>query len=175
MIAVFSVVSVTPFLALIDSFTFNYQYFAPIAVAFTILMMIIYPITDQWSMDRGDTAAIMGAALGLLLGSHYTGPHNDDYATGPFKITFPTSQEMGYNMLRYIVGVLMIFPTRFTMKLLCFKLLPSIMPDQGILEVQKRPLVELPYKLITYSTIGFSVIYISPMVFQLCQISRQYH
>ena len=135
-------------------------------------MMIMYPVTDQWSMDRGDTAAILGSTLGMLLGYNYDGPLDDDLVTGPFKVHFPTSQEMGYHMLRYIVGVLLIFPTRFTMKLLCFKLLPSIMPDQGILEVQKRPFVELPYKLIAYSTIGFTMMHICPMVFELCQIQR---
>ena len=42
----------------------------------------------------------------------------------------------------------------------------------GVEEVVKRPLVELPYKVITYSSIGFSAAAVAPVVFEICNISR---
>lgn len=125
-------------------------------------------------MDRGDAAAILGATLGMYIGCHMNGPVYDDLVQGgPFLVTIPSSQVMGYNCLRFIVGILLVFPTRFIMKLLCFRLLPAITPDQGILEVHKRPLVELPYKIITYSSLGFTMVYVCPIVFELCQFPRE--
>ena len=75
-------------------------------------------------------------------------------------------------VIHFVVGILFIIPVRFVMKLLCFKLLPAIMPTDGVKEVVKRPLVELTYKLITYSTIGFTASYVAPVVFDTCNIGR---
>lgn len=75
-------------------------------------------------------------------------------------------------VIRFVVGILFIIPVRFVMKLLCFKLLPAIMPTDGVKEVVKRPLVEFTYKLITYSTIGFTASYVAPVVFDICNIGR---
>ena len=123
-------------------------------------------------MDRGDTAAIMGASIGALLGSWYYGGYPDDVATGVFIITVPSIQIISLSIVRFIVGVLIILPTRFVMKLLCFKLLPHLMPTHGVKEVVHRPLVELPYKIITYGAIGFNSAYLVPIVFAICGISR---
>jgi hypothetical protein len=60
------------------------------------------------------------------------------------------------------------------MKLLCYKLLPVIMPTHRVKEVVKRPLVELLYKIITYGAIDFNAMYLSKIVFEMCGISRVY-
>ena len=46
------------------------------------------------------------------------------------------------------------------------------MPTHGVQEVVKRPLVELPYKIITYGAIGFNAVFLSKRVFEICGISR---
>lgn len=174
LIGIVATIFTIPFLDQIDAFTFNTPHFNVVALAIVVVLLIIYPVTNQWSMDRGDAAAILGAALGMHVGAHMNGPLYDDLiSTGPFEVTIPSSQAMGYNCLRFIIGILLVFPTRFIMKLLCFRLLPAIMPDQGILEVHKRPLVELPYKIITYSSLGFTMVYVCPIVFELCQVARE--
>ena len=123
-------------------------------------------------MDRGDTAAIWGVGVGIVMAFHYHGPYPDDLEPGPYLIVLPSLQTITMCVIRFIVGILLLVPVRFLMKLLCFKLLPAIMPTHGVEEVVKRPLVELPYKIITYSTIGFSAGYIAPVVFEICNIAR---
>lgn len=171
-IALVTVVTMVPFLDSIDTFIFDYHYSPYVFIGLSIVAMAMYPTTDQWSNDRGDTGAIVGAALGVVIGCHINGYHPDDLLTGPFPVLLPSSHQMGHNTLRFIIGVLLVFPTRFIMKLLCFRLLPAIMPDQGILEVQKRPLVELPYKLITYTSLGLTMTCMCPIVLDICQVSR---
>ena len=126
----------------------------------------------RWTMDRGDTAAILGAGLGFSTGFWFHGPYPDDLDPGPFLMMLPSLQVIGMCVIRFVVGILLIVPVRFVMKLLCFKLLPAIMPTNGVKEVVKRPLVELSYKIITYSTIGFTASYVAPVMFDICNIGR---
>ena len=142
-------------------------------ILIVIFMLYIYPVDpDNWSKDRGDTGAILGSVLGLLVGHSLVGPLPDDLATGPFPITLPSIHVMSLCIIRFVIGLLLLLPTRFIMKLLCFKLLPAIMPTNGVEEVVKRPFVELPYKLITYGSIGFNALCLSILVFEICGISR---
>ena len=132
-----------------------------------------YPVDpNKWTMDRGDTGAILGSGMGVILGFHLHGRFPDDFDSGPFVIAMPSLQVIGASVVRFVVGVLLLLPTRFVMKLLCFRLLPAIMPTHGVKEVVKRPLVELPYKIITYSMIALNTTYLVFYVFEICNISR---
>lgn len=143
-----------------------------IALSMVIFMLYIYPVEkDRWSMDRGDTAAILGVGLGTFTGCWLNTPL-DDTLTGPFPISIFSYHTLAMSLVRFIVGILLVIPTRFIMKMICFKILPIIMPTNGVEEVRKRPLVELPYKIITYTSIGFNVSYLSPLFFNLINISR---
>ena len=158
---------------LMDQFIFNSSMAAPAGLLVIIILLYIYPVDPhQWSMDRGDTAAILGCAYGVYLASVVQGPSPDDLAHGPFKVTIPSLSVVGLGVVRFVVGILLLLPTRFVMKLLCFRLLPAIMPTHGVEEVVKRPLVELPYKIITYGAIGFNALYLSHIVFHICGINR---
>lgn len=123
-------------------------------------------------MDRGDTAAILGCFIGVIAGFSVHGPYPDDLDPGPYVISMPSLQVASLSLVRFVVGILLVLPTRFLMKLLCFKFLPAIMPTHGVQEVVKRPMVELPYKLITYSAISFNAIYLCPIMFEICNINR---
>ena len=141
--------------------------------ALVVFLLYIYPIEpNKWSMDRSDTAAILGVALGIISGSSAHGPYVDDLLTGPFIIVLPSLNTVGLSLTRFVVGILLLVPTRFVMKLLCYKLLPAVMPTHGVEEERQRPLVELPYKIITYGAIGFNAIFLAPIVFEMCDISR---
>lgn len=172
-ISLFVLAIAIPCTNLMDDFIFNSFMAAPTGILIVIVLLYIYPVEPQhWSMDRGDTAAILGSGLGVYLASVVQGPSPDDLAHGPFHFTVPTLAVFGLGVVRFIVGILLLLPTRFIMKLLCFRLLPAIMPTHGVEEVVKRPLVELPYKIITYGAIGFNALYLSHIVFQICGINR---
>ena len=162
-----------PGIPYIDWFVFDFNYTAIALLLLVIFLLYIYPVDpEKWSMDRGDTAAILGVGMGVILGFHLHGRFPDDLDPGPFEVSVPSLQVVGVSIVRFVVGVLLLLPTRFIMKLLCFRLLPVIMPTHGVQEVVKRPLVELPYKIITYSMISLNVTYFVFYVFQICNISR---
>ena len=172
LVAIIMLVLCLPAITYLDWFVFDFEYTLIAAPLFVILLLYVYPVeADKWSMDRGDTAAILGVGLGTLLGFHLHGRFPDDIGTGGFEVALPSLQVVGVSIVRFVVGVLLLLPTRFIMKLLCFRLLPLIMPTHGVQEVVKRPLVELPYKIITYSMISLNIIF-SVYVFDLCNISR---
>ena len=165
-----------PAIDTIDSFVLYSNYVPIVALSLVVFLLYIYPVDPKhWTMDRGDTGAILGVGLGVILAMSFHGPYPDDLATGPFTVSLPALQEVWMSLLRFIVGILLLLPTRFVMKLLCFRLLPAIMPTHGVEEVVKRPLVELPYKIITYGAIGFNTVLLIPMVFEICDIARWPH
>ena len=160
------------FLESIDNFLMGSSFGPLIALATVIFMLYIYPVEKgRWSIDRGDTAAILGVGLGVFMGCWLSKPM-DDILTGPFPVQLFSYHTIVMSVVRFVVGILLVIPTRFIMKMICFKILPVIMPTNGIEEVRRRPLVELPYKIITYTSIGFNVAYLSPLVFNLINISR---
>ena len=164
-----------PGIHILDWLVFDFDYTLIALPLLVIFLLYIYPVDpNRWTMDRGDTAAILGSGMGVLLGCHLHGRFPDDLDSGPFVVTMPSLQVIGASVVRFVVGVLLLLPTRFVMKLLCFRLLPAIMPTHGVKEVVKRPLVELPYKIITYTMIGFNAAYLVAYVFEICSISRWY-
>ena len=172
-IAVVMLIVCIPGLPFFDWFAFDYDYTLIAVPLLIIFLLYIYPVDPgHWSMDRGDTAAILGSGFGLVLGFHLYGRFPDDIDPGPFEVALPSLPVVGLSIVRFVVGVLLLLPTRFVMKLLCFRLLPLIMPTHGVEEVVKRPLVELPYKIITYGMIGFNAVYLVTYVFEICNISR---
>jgi len=143
-----------------------------IAGLLVISMLFVYPVEKyRWSMDRGDTAAILGVGLGIFTGCWLDIPL-DDTLTGPFPVRLFSLPTVGMSLLRFMVGIIVVILVRFVMKTLCYLVLPAIMPTSGVEEVKKRPFVELPYKILTYTSIGFGVAFLSPQTFKLLNISR---
>ncbi len=157
----------------IDQFLRHSDYLVYLAVFGVIFLTYIYPVhPDKWTVDRGDTAAIIGSSAGIVVGYWYHGGYPGDLLPGPFVTELPSIHAISLSFIRFVVGVLVLLPIRFVMKLICFKLLPVLMPTHGVKEVVRRPLVELPYKIITYSVLGFNVTCLVPIVFDICGISR---
>ena len=172
-IAVVMLILCLPAIPYFDWFVFDFNHTLIAVHLIIIILLYIYPVEpDRWSMDRGDTAAILGVGMGTVIGYHLHGRFPDDLETGPLEVSLPSLQVVGVSTVRFVVGVLLVLPTRFIMKLLCFRLLPLIMPTHGVQEVVKRPLVELPYKIITYGMIAVSISLFAYHVFDICNISR---
>ena len=172
-IAVTMFILITPFLDYIDTLILTTKFYPVYILLAVVFLLYIYPVdSKRWTVDRGDMAAILGVGLGVTIAYHLHGPYSDDLDPGPFVVSIPSIQVASLSIVRFVVGILLLLPTRFVMKLLCFKLLPAIMPAHGVRETAKRPLVELPYKIITYGAIGFNAIYLCPIMFEVCNIAR---
>ena len=170
--AVLMLLLIMPFLPFLDHFILYTPYFPATGFLTVSLLLYLHPVDEKWTNDRGDTAAILGSVFGLMCGFTCHGPFPDDLDMGPFVLVFPSLNQVGLCFLRFVVGILLLLPTRFIMKLLCFRLLPAMMPTHGVEEVAHRPLVEIPYKIITYSAIGFNATYSASMFFEMCGMSR---
>lgn len=173
LISVVMLALTVPLLGSLDMCLLHSSLAAPLAVGVVILLLYIYPVEPhRWTMDRGDTAAILGVGLGLVFGSNLLGEVADDLLQLPLQFSWPALTDVYVFIVRFVLGVLLLVSTRFVMKLLCFRLLPSLMPTGGVEEVGKRPWVELPYKVITYGTIGFNCTYTSIHLFRVFGICR---
>ena len=170
--AIIMLLLTVPLLPLLDHLIIYTPYFPATGLVTISLLLYIHPVDEKWTNDRGDTGAILGTTFGLMCGFTCHGAFPDDVDVGPIILVFPSLNTIGLCFLRFVVGILLLLPTRFVMKLLCFRLLPAMMPTHGIEEVAHRPLVELPYKIITYSAIGFNAVYTASVVFGMCGISR---
>lgn len=162
-----------PLLGPLDTYLLRSSLATPLALAAVVILLYIYPVErHRWTMDRGDTAAILGVGLGLVWGSYMLGEVADDLLQLPLQLSWPALTDVYLFIVRFVLGVLLLVSTRFVMKLLCFRLLPSLMPTGGVEEVGKRPWVELPYKVITYGAIGFNCTYTSIQLFRVFGICR---
>ena len=162
-----------PLLGPLDVYFLHSSAAAPLSLVVVILLLYIYPVeSHRWTMDRGDTAAILGVGIGMVWGSYMLGEVADDLLLPPLQFSWPALTDIYLFIVRFVLGVVLLVSTRFVMKLLCFRLLPALMPTGGVEEVGKRPWVELPYKVITYGTIGFNCTYTSIHLFRVFGICR---
>ena len=155
----------------VDQFFLHYPLSPLVAISGVIFALAIYPVEERWSIDRGDTAAILGSAVGVNIGS-WLYPSTDNSVVGPFPIRLVSFHEFQMYLLRFLIGVVILFLDKMIMKQLCLWILPVIMPTGGEKDVSKRTWVELPYKVITYGSIGIGAACVVPLVFDYLNISR---
>ena len=156
-----------------DNVIFGSDHITIKLLVLVVILLYIYPVKrNTWSCDRGDCAALLGAVCGMALGIELTGRSPDDTLPEPIVVGLPTMTKVWLGLVRMVLGSIFLLTIRFVMKLLCFRLLPAIMPSHGVEDVRRRPLVELPYKIITYGTLGYFVICVAPVMFEICGISR---
>lgn len=155
----------------VDRFFLYFPLSPVVAISGVIFALVIYPTEKRWTIDRGDTAAILGSAVGVNIGSWmYHSPDNG--IKGPFPVRLASCGEFKLYLLRFFIGVMILFIDKLIVKQLCLWILPAIMPTGGEKDVSKRTWVELPYKIITYGSIGICAACVVPLVFDYLDISR---
>lgn len=141
------------------------------AISGVVFALAIYPVEKRWTIDRGDTAAILGSAVGVNIGSWlYHSPDNN--LMGPFPVRLASLDEFSMYLLRFFIGVVILFLDKLIVRQLCLWILPAIMPTGGEKNVSRRTWVELPYKIITYGSVGIGAAWFVPLVFDYLNISR---
>ncbi|XP_033906205.3 sphingosine-1-phosphate phosphatase 1-like [Acipenser ruthenus] len=166
-----------PALEIIDNFNLTCTY-APLIIISLHLAMGLFSFTlDTWSTSRGDTAEILGTGAGVACASHL------NYALGlmpdpplellPFSPPALTAGLVGKAVLRFVLGILILLVIRAVMKALTIPLACKIfcIPCQDIRKARQRMEVELPYRYITYGTVGFSALFLVPCIFSYLHLS----
>lgn len=160
-----------PALDTIDTFNQTHPY-APVLIISLHLGLGLFSFTlDTWSTSRGDTAQILGSGAGIALASHV------NYKVGllpdppmsmlPLQPPPFTLSLIGINALRFILGVIILLATRAVMKALTIPLVCRLLgiPSNDIRKARQHMEVELPYRYITYGTVGFNALFFVPFVF----------
>ncbi|XP_031452251.1 sphingosine-1-phosphate phosphatase 2 isoform X2 [Phasianus colchicus] len=144
--------------------------FCPLlSIAVPLLLCYNYPKLDYYSPTRGDTTTILGAGAGATVGfwlnNQYVAPAYVGSNTG-----FPliTSTTVVLMLARFFVGLLVILLTRQLMKNVVLRVLCYCYKFPiADLDARRRLEVEVPYKFVTYSSVGFTATVIVPLLHQL--------
>ncbi|XP_078418360.1 sphingosine-1-phosphate phosphatase 1 [Cetorhinus maximus] len=166
-----------PALDIIDNFNLTYKY-APLFIISLHLGMGLFSFTlDTWSTSRGDTAEILGSGAGIACASHFNhmfgilpDPPLDALPFSPPAITFNLITRA---FLRFAIGVVVLLLTRAVLKACTIPLACKIfrIPCTDIRQARKRMEVELPYRYMTYGTVGFVALFLVPSLFNYLNLS----
>uniref|UniRef100_A0A8C4J1D0 Sphingosine-1-phosphate phosphatase 2 n=1 Tax=Dromaius novaehollandiae TaxID=8790 RepID=A0A8C4J1D0_DRONO len=145
--------------------------FCPLlSIAVPLVLCYNYPKLEYYSPTRADTTAILGAGAGATVGFWL----NNQYATPVytrenFQLGFPLiGTILVVALARFFVGICIILLMRQLMKNVVLGMLRYRYKFPiGDLEARRRLEVEVPYKFITYSSVGFSATVIVPLLHQL--------
>ena len=146
-------------------------------------MIISKKGTKLYFCSREDSTSILGGWLGLQLGCW--GTYQMGYLHGaptppPYPIIWPTFETYGHTLLRMAVGGVIMIATRAVFKpVTYFMVCHAIGADRNMLKNQRNQIenktkikVNLAYKLITYTAMGFNMVVMAPIVFRVIGCER---
>ncbi|XP_025020826.1 sphingosine-1-phosphate phosphatase 2 [Python bivittatus] len=144
----------------------------PLCPAFCITVPLFlcynYPKLDYYSPTRADTTTILGAAAGAIIGFWV----NNRYVSNASSedITYSVSSNISEIILlvlaKFLVGIGVLMVTRQIAKTIACKSLCSWhkVSSSDVVAMQQIK-IEVPYKFITYSSIGLSATVFVPLLY----------
>ncbi|XP_043557986.1 sphingosine-1-phosphate phosphatase 2 isoform X1 [Chiloscyllium plagiosum] len=171
--AVFMVLTY-PFWNTIDNFQLTSPLTPVIAIVIPFFMSYTYPALDHYSPTRGDTTIILGVASGCTIGFWMNYQYGRTYEpTGslPFELPSVTLEIVSLAIARFLVGIIVLVATRQVVKTLTLKALYAwFNVGKHDVEARKRLEIEVPYKFVTYSSIGFNATAVVPLLHQFLEL-----
>ncbi|KAM7367939.1 hypothetical protein PAMP_014204 [Pampus punctatissimus] len=161
----------------IDSF-YMMDHYAPlvIIVSHVSLGLVAFSL-DSWSTSRGDTAQALGTGAGAALATHvnYQLGLLVDPPLSSLPLTLPpiTISLVVCSLLRFLIGVAVLLVTRMIMKALTIPFLCRLfgLPTDDVRQARQHMKVELPYRYIVYSVVGFSCVCVVPLLFRILNLA----
>ncbi|KAM4770763.1 sphingosine-1-phosphate phosphatase 2 [Rhinophrynus dorsalis] len=127
------------------------------AVTAGFLLSYNYPKMDHYSTTRADTTTILGVGAGTCVGIWLTHFGQTEIPFGSLPLSIPpiTSTLLLQQLFRFLLGVVLLVITRQVAKTLSLQALGKWhkVPTQDCL-VRQRLEIEVPYKFVTYTSIG---------------------
>ncbi|XP_069831457.1 sphingosine-1-phosphate phosphatase 2 isoform X2 [Dendropsophus ebraccatus] len=158
----------------IDHLVLTNPIFPVLAVVAGFLLCYNYPKLDHYSTTRADTTVIQGVGAGTCVGVWIINLIGLTYEpSGVFPLPIPP---LSYFMLlkqllRFVLGVTLLVITRFVAKTLSLKALGLWykVSTQDVL-VRQRLEIEVPYKFVTYTSIGLVATSLVPWIYYLVNL-----
>lgn len=176
--ALLVLVIVIPFLEPIDTFLITSNYGPLVALTVGFAMCYYYPSLKQWSTARGDTTIITGTVVGFSVGAYLS--HGLGLLARPaepplYDIQFPNALGYLHVLVRTPIGILMFFACRYILKRSLLRVICSLNGlDWRDPASKKLKAVELPYYYLSYFVLGVDIAFLSPVIFRLLNIERDY-
>ncbi|KAJ0026882.1 hypothetical protein NQD34_017882 [Periophthalmus magnuspinnatus] len=166
-----------PFLERIDTFYMMGNYAPLVILVSHVGFGLVAFSLDSWSTSRGDTAQGLGTAAGVALATYvnYQLGLVEDYPLSSLPLTLPplSAALVVRSMLRFLVGVAVLLVTRMGMKAVTIPFLCQVykLPLDDVRGARQLMRVELPYRYIVYSVVGFSCVTVVPLLFSLLYLA----
>ncbi|XP_013781285.1 sphingosine-1-phosphate phosphatase 1-like [Limulus polyphemus] len=163
-----------PIIDTMDSFFLTHRFSPLVAILFTMLLVVFYPSSDRWTPARSDTAIILGSGAGLIVGAWLNYKLGIICGPGlppPYQILWPDYHVVGLALLRASIGISCIVATRAIFKSMLYAVICNILKVDAQ-NLKTKHTVQVFFKYLTYSAIGFTITYLSPVVFRFLNIER---
>ncbi|XP_029984537.1 sphingosine-1-phosphate phosphatase 1-like [Sphaeramia orbicularis] len=166
-----------PILDKIDSFYMMGDYAPLVIIVSHVSLGLVAFSLDSWSTSRGDTAQALGTGAGAALATHvnYQLGLLDDPPLSSLPLTLPplSISLVVCSVLRFLVGVAVILITRMFMKAVTIPFLCRLfgLPSDDVRQARQHMRVELPYRYIVYSVVGFSCVFVVPLLFRILNLA----
>ncbi|XP_035279976.1 sphingosine-1-phosphate phosphatase 1 [Anguilla anguilla] len=168
---------IQPALEHIDSFYLTSRHAPLVIVVLHVSLGLLAFRLDSWSTSRGDTAQALGTGAGAALASHLN--HLLGLAPDPPLSQLPFAPQplsaalVGRSLQRLALGVAVLLATRAAMKALTIPLVCRAVgvASEDVRRARQHMEVELPYRYIVYGTVGFSCVFLVPLLFSYLDLS----
>ncbi|XP_028997898.1 sphingosine-1-phosphate phosphatase 1-like [Betta splendens] len=166
-----------PTLEKIDNFYMTDSYAPVVVIISHVGLGLVAFSLDSWSTSRGDTAQALGTGAGAALASHM------NYKLGllpdpPLSSLPLTLAPLGTAvvvrcLLRFLIGVAVLLLTRMVMKAVTVPFLCRLfgLPLDDVRQARQHMKVELPYRYIVYSVVGFTCVCFVPLLFKILNLA----
>jgi sphingosine-1-phosphate phosphatase 1 len=143
-------------------------------IGISLIMVLIYPKSKEWTSGYGDTCRILGACTGAILGVTLLEPSMLHTDTLRRPIFFPnTVSALAVVFFRAIVGYVVILITKTVVKEIMYVLVPRFLASTGLAPARisdkpnsNRYIVEIPCVLTSYTVLAFNASYLCPIIFE---------
>lgn len=166
-----------PTLDTIDRFYMSGHY-APlvILVSHVGLGFVAFSL-DSWSTSRGDTAQGLATGAGVALGTYFNyqlGLLEDaPLSSLPLIVPHISGGMVALCVLRFLIGVVVLLATRMLMKAVTIPFLCRVtgLPADNVRQARQHMRVELPYRYIVYTVVGFCCVSVVPLLFRVLNLA----
>lgn len=163
-----------PIWDLVDHQILTNPIFPVVAVITGFFLSYNYPKLDHYSTTRADTTVILGAGAGTCVGAWLTNQMGLTYIpAGDFPLFIPP---IAFNLLlkvtlKFTLGVSLLVITRYVAKTLSLKALGSWYKVSTHDQLVKQRLeIEVPYKFVTYTSIGITATAAVPWLYYMLDL-----
>ncbi|XP_076024122.1 sphingosine-1-phosphate phosphatase 1-like [Genypterus blacodes] len=161
----------------VDTFYMT-DHYAPLVIVVSHVSLGLVAFTlDSWSTSRGDTAQALGTGAGAALATYvnYQLGLLVDPPLSSLPLSFPpiSISLVMRSLLRFLIGVVVLLITRMVMKAVTIPFLCRLfgLPSNDVRQARQHMKVELPYRYIVYSVMGFSCVCVVPLLFGILNLA----